>query len=111
MAFKIKEIPREGQPLCRNCTHVHMQTGFKESEEQLFCYYGPLRRLPFPVKECTDFAHKLSNSLDDMWQMALTIPAEPARRPSGFVSRIGFRSGEDQDETEDETVAAQTPEV
>ena len=45
----------EGESLCKTCRWVHMQKGFRESEEGIFCDYGELRPVRFKVAECTDY--------------------------------------------------------
>jgi hypothetical protein len=75
----------EGESLCRTCRWVHMQKGFRESEETVFCYYGPLRRVPFKVAECTDYIDRTIPSRAEMERMALRIHVEPARKNAGFA--------------------------
>jgi hypothetical protein len=40
---KLIEItrPGDGRSLCRTCYSVHAQEGFRESEEAIFCMFGP----------------------------------------------------------------------
>ena len=97
MTFRIKEVPKEGDSLCRTCQNVHMQRGYRESEEAVFCYYGPLRRVPFPVKDCSDYNSRLQLGLNDMERIAFVINSEPVRKPSGFVRAIGFATVEERD--------------
>lgn len=94
--------PGDGQSLCRTCYWAHAQKGFRESEELIFCAFGPLRKLPFPVRECTDYLNRTLPTRSQMEKIALIIPSEPARKPTGFSS-AGFAAvAEDNSEDEQE---------
>jgi len=42
--------------LCAGCMFSHIVRGHMPGQELVFCGYAfPLREVPFPVKECTDF--------------------------------------------------------
>ncbi len=42
--------------LCADCTFSHIVRGYAPGQELVFCGYAfPLREVPFPVKQCTDF--------------------------------------------------------
>ena len=43
----------EGESLCRSCRNAHIQKGFRESEETVFCSFGQFRAIPFKVADCT----------------------------------------------------------
>ena len=89
----------EGESLCRTCRWVHMQKGFRDSEEAIFCDYGTLRRVRFKVAECTDYVDRTIPSRDEMERMALLINVEPARKRAGFTAGAGFAaSGADEDQ-------------
>lgn len=105
MTFKIKwALPPEGEMLCRTCRHAHIQRGFRESEEAIFCGFGtPLRAIPFKVAECTDFAARCVPERWEMERMALLIQVPPARKPTGFRAGAGFAP---QDEDEEESVSS-----
>ena len=83
--IKIKGArPPEGESLCKSCRWVHMQRGFRESEEALFCNFNTLRLITFKVAECTDFDNR---SIPQKWELektALLINVEPRRRKAGF---------------------------
>jgi hypothetical protein len=91
----------DGEPLCRTCTHAHIQKGYREFEELIFCTYGCWdrpRAVPFKVRDCTDYSDRDTPSRREMEEMAILI--EPAT--SG--KRAGFRvkEAESVDELEDE---------
>lgn len=101
MTFKIKwAMPPEGETLCRTCRHAHIQRGFRESEEAIFCGFGtPLRAISFKVAECTDFADRCVLERWEMERMALLIQVPQARKPTGFRAGAGFApQGEDEEE-------------
>jgi hypothetical protein len=95
--------PRDGESLCRTCYWAHAQKGFRESEEAVFCAFGPLRKLPFKVRDCTDYLNRTLPTRQQMEKMALIIPTRPARKVTGF-SGTGFVSRSEADE-EDEVAA------
>ena len=89
--------PGDGQSLCRTCYWAHAQKGFRESEETIFCMFGPMRKLPFRVRDCTDYMNRTLPTRNQMEKIALIIPTEPARKKVGFS---GIGSDDDLEETE-----------
>ena len=89
----------EGESLCRTCRHAHIQRGFRQSEEAVYCGYGPMRAVRFKIAECTDYLDKTVPTRYEMNQMAYLINVEPARKRSGFVTPLGFAPelGEEDD--------------
>src|SRR5262245_47626093 len=94
---KLIEItrPGDGQSLCRTCYWAHAQKGFRESEEAIFCMFGPLRKVPFPVRDYTDYMNRALPTRAQMEKIALIIPTQPARKKLGF-SRVGFSNGSEE---------------
>ena len=84
---KLIEItrPGDGQSLCRTCYWAHAQKGFRESEEAIFCMFGPMRKVPFRVRDCTDYMNRTLPTRDQMEKIALIIPTEPARKKLGIL--------------------------
>jgi hypothetical protein len=74
----------EGESLCRACYWAHIQKGFRESEEAIFCCFTKFRAVPFKVADCTDFANKNVPTREQMENIALLIPTKPARKETGF---------------------------
>ena len=91
--------PGDDQSLCRTCYWAHAQKGFRESEETIFCLFGPMRKLQFKVRDCTDYMNRTLPTRAQMERIALIIPTQPARRRAGFPG-MGFSN-----ELEDEDVA------
>jgi hypothetical protein len=90
----------EGGSLCHACYWAHIQRGFRESEETVYCCFSKFRPVPFKVADCTDFSSKTVPTREQMEKIALIIPTKPARNPSGFAG-IGF-AGEDASEIEED---------
>jgi len=58
--IKIKGArPPEGESLYKSCRWVHMQRGFRESEETIFCNFNTLRPITFKVAEVQRFRKPL----------------------------------------------------
>ena len=95
--------PGGGESLCRTCYWAHAQRGFRESEDLIFCAFGALRRLPFPVRECTDYLNRTLPTRAQMEKMALIIPSHPVRKQVGF-SGVGFNAVS-EDEGEDDLIS------
>ena len=89
--------PADGQSLCRSCYWSHAQKGYRESEEAIFCCFGPMRRVPFKVRDCTDYCNRTLPTRQDMEKIALIIPTKPARKKAGFAG-FGFGSDSDGDD-------------
>lgn len=91
----------EGEALCRTCRNAHIQKGFRESEEAIFCAcWAPPRPVPFKVAECTDYSNRLVPFRWELEKMALLINIEPARK------RAGFRGGADEIEEEEDSISS-----
>ena len=96
---KLIEItrPGDGQSLCRTCYWAHAQKGFRESQEAIFCMFGPMRKVPFRVRDCTDYMNRTLPTRDQMEKIALIIPTEPVRNKLGF-SGVGFSNGSEEED-------------
>jgi hypothetical protein len=89
--------PGDGQSLCGTCYWAHAQRGFRESEETTFCMFGPMRKVPFRVSDCTDYLNRTLPTRAQMEKIALIIPTEPARKKLGF-SDVGFSNGSEEED-------------
>jgi hypothetical protein len=96
-----KAVPGGEESLCRTCYWAHIQKGFRESEEVVYCCFNRLRQVPFKVADCTDFNNKNLPTREQMEKLALIIPTKPARKRTGF-SGVGFASDEQAGEIPDE---------
>src|SRR5262252_9587277 len=92
--------PADGESLCRSCYWAHAQRGYRESEETIFCAFAlELRRVPFKVRDCTDYVNRKLPTRKQMEEIALIIPTEPKRKIGGF-SGMGFANEPESDEQE-----------
>jgi hypothetical protein len=102
--IKIKGgLPPEGESLCKTCRWVHMQRGFRESEEAIFCNFANLRAVRFKVAECSDFESRMIPQRWELEKVALLINVPEARKPTGFRAVAGFAA---QAEDEEESVSS-----
>jgi len=90
--------PQDGESLCRTCRYAHIQRGFRQSEETVFCGYNDavLRAIRFKVAACTDYTNRTLPARWELEEMALLINVEPARNRAGF--RASFAKQEDEEE-------------
>lgn len=97
----------EGESLCRTCRNAHIQKGFRESEEVIFCgWTTPLRMVSFKVADCTDYANKLVPYRWELEKMALLINIDPKRKSAGFRNRAGFAGNDEADEDDEDSVSS-----
>jgi hypothetical protein len=98
-----KAVLRDEESLCRACYWAHIQKGFRESEEAVYCCFSRFRAVPFKVADCTDFSNKNVPTREQMEKIALIIPAKPARKASGFAG-TGFADEGEPGETDEDLV-------
>src|SRR5258708_6342305 len=94
-----KAALRDEKSLCHACYWAHIQKGFRESEEAVFCCFSRFRAVPFKVADCTDFSNKNVPTREQMESIALIIPTKPARKAGGFAT-AGFNSEPEEEEEE-----------
>ena len=85
----MKAALSDERSLCHACYWAHIQKGFRESEEAVYCCFSKFHAVPFKVADCTDFSNKNLPTRAQMEDIALIIPTKPARKPSGFAG-VGF---------------------
>jgi hypothetical protein len=102
-----KAALRDGKSLCHACYWAHIQKGFRESEEAVFCCFSRLRAVPFKVADCTDFSNKNVPTREQMENIALIIPTKPARKAGGFAG-VGFAGEQETEEMEDNELVSVT---
>jgi hypothetical protein len=91
VTIKIKAGTPEGhESLCRTCTRGHIISGFRATEEEVFCRaFFIEREIRFPVRECTFYEDKRLASKEDMEEIAWRL-----RSTTGKPARnVGFASG------------------
>ena len=94
-----KAALRDEKSLCHSCYWAHIQKGFRESEETVFCCFSRFCAVPFKVAECTDFSNKNLPTREQMENIALIIPTKPARKAGGFAA-TGFAGEQKSDDEE-----------
>ena len=94
--------PQDGESLCQTCRYAHIQKGFRESEQTVFCCFNDagLRPIKFKVAACTDYTNRTVPNRWELEQMALLINVSPARKKTGFRVGAGFAEQEEVDEAE-----------
>lgn len=98
--------PQGGESLCRTCRWVHLQKGYRQSEESIICdYVYPSREVLFSVRECTSYRSSITPSPKQMEEIALIIPTEPARKAAGFAG-MGFEGDASEEEKRIDDVVA-----
>ena len=81
--------PEGWASLCRSCTQGHIITGFRASEEEVFCRNFYIEReIHFPVRECTFYVDKRLASKTEMEEIAWHLRSTNGKptRNLGFVS-------------------------
>jgi hypothetical protein len=102
-----KAALRDEESLCRACYWAHIQKGYRESEEAVFCCFSKFRPVPFKVADCTDFSNKNVPTREQMEKLALIIPTRPVRKRAGFTG-VGFAGEQQMEEIEDEELVPVT---
>lgn len=99
--------PQDGESLCRTCRFAHIQRGFRESEETVFCGFNDagLRPINFKVAACTDYTNRTVPNRWELEQMALLINVPPVRKKAGFRVGVGSAEQVEVDEAESDVVA------
>ena len=93
--------PQVTESLCNSCYWAHIQRGFAESEEIIFCaFLTPTRLVPFKVSTCTDYNDKRVPSRKDMEEIAWIIRTKDVNRQVGFTKDLANAESEKEDELE-----------
>jgi len=71
--------PRDGESLCRTCRYVHLQKGYRDSEEMIYCDWSQTKRILFNVRECTDYTDRTVPSKYDMEKIAWILEIKGGR--------------------------------
>jgi hypothetical protein len=91
--------PEGYQSLCKTCTRGHIISGFRATEEEVFCRtFFMEREIRFPVRECTFYEDRRLASKEDMEEIAWRL-----RSTSGKPTpNVGFAGGANLREPESE---------
>lgn len=103
LTIRVKDgTPTGSTSLCYSCTWGHVMRGFRESQEIVYCTrFYPDVRVPFPVRECSNYCNKNHPSKDDMEKTAWILLTKRIERNVGFVKIGDYRRicGEDAEIT------------
>jgi hypothetical protein len=94
-------IPEGCESLCRTCTRGHIITGFRATEEEVFCRTFYIEReIRFPVRNCTFYEDKRLASKEDMEEIAWRLRSTTSKpnQSLGFVSAAQLQEMESKDD-------------
>jgi hypothetical protein len=92
-------IPEGCESLGRTCTRGHIITGFRATEEEVFCRTFYIEReIRFPVRECTFYEDRRLASKEDMEEIAWKLRSTTTKPNQG----LGFVSAAQLQEIESE---------
>ena len=94
------DIPEGCESLCRTCTRGHIITGFRATEEEVFCRTFYIEReIRFPVRNCTFYEDKRLASKEDMEEIAWRLRSTMTKpnQSLGFVSAAQLEEVESED--------------
>ena len=92
--------PEGYESLCKTCTRGHIISGFRATEEEVFCRTFYIEReIRFPVRECTFYEDRRLASKEDMEEIAWHLRSTTGKptRNVGFVSGANLRELESED--------------
>jgi hypothetical protein len=92
--------PEGYESLCKTCTRGHIISGFRATEEEVFCRTFYIEReIRFPVRECTFYEDRRLASKEDMEEIAWRLRSTTGKptRNFGFVSGANLSELESED--------------
>ena len=104
VTIRVKGGTPEGcESLCRTCSRGHVISGFRASEEEVFCrFFFVEREIRFPVRECTFYEDRRIASREAMEEIAWKLRDRDTKSSPnlGFISPAQLREipTEDSDE-------------
>lgn len=79
--------PIGSQSRCESCEHSHILRGFRESEEVTYCYYATLLKVPFKVRDCSNYSDKARPNWEQMKDLAIELNPVSYAKPAGFCGK------------------------
>jgi hypothetical protein len=90
--------PEEGVSLCVTCSYGLVRRGFSAAQEEIVCRVTrPTERVPFRVRECSEYEDRRLPNLYSMQKIAWVLLTKSAGRSIGFVTSDRFRELEGED--------------
>lgn len=113
VTIRVKGGTPEGcESLCRTCTRGHVISGFRTSEEEVFCrFFFVEREIRFPVRECTFYEDRRIASKEAMEEIAWKLRDRDTKSSQnlGFISPAQLREIGSEDSKEEPVEAQKTP--
>jgi|SRR5690242_14202861 hypothetical protein len=108
VTIAIKNSNPEGyESLCRTCTRGHIISGFRATEEEVFCRTFYIEReIRFPVRQCTFYEDKRLATKEDMVEIAWHLRSTTSK-PNRGVGFAGGAAAEEADDNSPEVVPAE----
>lgn len=96
MTFHVKDgTPVQRPSLCETCSRAQITRGYLQSEMIVVCRATePEFRVPFKVRECSNYNDRTRQSLYDMEQIAWVLQPRGPKRQAGFFSPNEGRDNE-----------------
>lgn len=90
--------PEGAASLCASCRWGVVRLGYRVGEEETFCrLIRPNTRVPFTVRQCSDYSDRSVPSLYSMEKIGWVLLTKSAGRSIGFVTSEKFREVEGED--------------
>ena len=90
--------PEEGTTLCVTCSYGLVRRGFSAAQEEIVCRATrPTERIPFRIRECSEYEDRRLPNLYSMQKIAWILLTKSAGRSIGFVTSDRFRELEGED--------------
>ncbi len=86
------------ESLCKTCTYGRIVKGYSMLERIFICdrYLEPIR-IPFKVRECSDYLDKRLPDIEDMKKMAYILQERRTGHRTGFVKLSELRELDDDE--------------
>lgn len=88
---------------CDSCVYSRIIRGYSQSEKITLCdrIFEPIR-IPFPVRECSDYLDKRLPCVEDLEDIAWILRSKSAGKKAGFVTITGIDDAQPAATSEEE---------
>lgn len=99
--------PVGNESRCDSCVYSRIIRGYSQSEEITLCdrLFEPIR-IPFPVRDCTDYLDKRLPCVEDLEDVAWLLRSKSAGKNAGFVSVSALKETQEGAVEDEEEPAA-----